>query len=186
MIRNKNPFTDRQLRLLDSIRQKILEIEDPNPDVIRHDRYEFYTTVTKRYGKIVKIRFMPLSRSTAIKAELAGRAKLFNKTKREQLEKIRKKYSIKAARNTDAMLFEEEWNNLMIRLKRYIYFSGIFNQYFTTGKEQLARPIKLIQQIVLEEYPLIKAKRDPIHTENPETSEFRRIRPYTDELAEYQ
>jgi hypothetical protein len=181
MTRNQNPFTDRQLRLLVAIRAKIQEITDPNPDIIRHDRYEFYTSQTKRYGRIVKIRFPP--RSTAIKAELAESAGLYTEARREKLAQIRKEKGIKTARNTDAMLFEEEWNAIAFKLKKAMYTTGLINFMFAAGNSPLAEPCRLMQQIVMTEYPNITDKRNPINTEDcaPATKAGRS---YTDELME--
>lgn len=182
MIRNQNPFTDRQLRLLEAIRQKMLEITDPDPDVIRHDRYEFYTTLTKRYGRIIKIRFPP--RSTQIKAELSESAGLYTETRRIKITEIRKQRGIKMARNADAMLFEEEWNAIAFKFKKAMYTTGLINFLFATGDNPLAEPCRLMQEIILTEYPNIKAKKAPIHTENSETLKSKGIRPYSDELEE--
>lgn len=182
MHRNKNPFTDRQLRLLEAIRAKIQEINDPKPEVIRHDSYEFYTIQTKKYGKIVKIRFP--SRSTQIKAELAESAGLYNGARREKLAEIRKQRGIKMARNTDAMLFEEEWNGIVFKLKKAMYTAGLINFMFAEDGSSLAEPCRLMQEIVLTEYPNITAKKCPIHIKNAETPESKGIRPYTDDLAE--
>jgi len=182
MIRNQQPLTDRQLRLLEAIRAKIKKITDPAPDVISHDRYEFYTSNTKRYGKIIKIRFPP--RSTAIKSELAKTAGLFTDARREKLDEIRTKHQIKTARNTDAMLFEETWNDIAFKLKKSLYTAGLINFLFAKTGEQASTPLQLTQDIIMAEYPSISSKRDPIHTETPETTESVGDRSYIDELAE--
>ena len=183
MIRNKNPFTDRQLRLLEAIRAKIQEITDHNPGVIRHDHFEFYTSQTKKYGRIVKIRFPP--RSTQIKSELAETAGLYTEARREKLAEIRTKHAIKTARNTDAMLFEEEWNAIAFKLKKALYTTGLINFMFATDNQALSIPCRLMQEIVMVEYSNITAKKESIHTENSETSESMGIKPYSDELAEF-
>jgi hypothetical protein len=182
MARNKNPFTDRQFRLLEAIRAKIQEITDPDPEVIRHDRYEFYTSQTKKWGKIIKIRFPP--RTTEIKSELAESAGLYTEARREKLAEIRKSRGIKTARNTDAMLFEEEWNAIAFKLKKAMYITGLINFLFAVGDNPLAEPCRLMQEIVLTEYTNITTKKPPIHNENAETPQSKGFKPYIDELAE--
>lgn len=183
MHRNQNPFTNRQLRLLEAIRAKIQEINDPNPEVIRHESYEFYTSCTKKYGNIIKIRFHPRI-STRIKAELAESSGLYTENRRKQIADIRKQCGIKMARNVDAMLFEEEWNGIAFKLKRAMYITGLINFMFVEGNYPLAEPCRLMQEIILAEYPTITVKRAPIHAKNAEPTESKGIRPYTDELAE--
>jgi len=58
-MRNPNPFTTRQLHLLQAVHEKIKAINDPDPDVITHEIYEFTTSATKDFGKIPKITFRP-------------------------------------------------------------------------------------------------------------------------------
>ena len=60
-MRNPQPFTERQIRILETIREKIQQINDPDPDIITHESYEFHIEQTKQFGKIPKIRFRPNS-----------------------------------------------------------------------------------------------------------------------------
>ena len=41
-MRNLAPFTDRQIRLLEAVREKVFQIEDPDPDIITDESYEFH------------------------------------------------------------------------------------------------------------------------------------------------
>jgi hypothetical protein len=164
MNRNQNPFTARQLALIKAVREKIREITDPGPDVIRHDSFEFYTRNTKRFGTILKIRFKP--NSSQIKAELAESSGLLDDKRRERLEEIRAKHGLKKARNTDAMLFESEWDNIMFKFKKSVFVSGYINQMFASDNEALSKPTELMQKVVLETYsPFLKAQKSP---ENPQ------------------
>jgi hypothetical protein len=54
-VRNPQPFTERQIRFLEAIREKIRQINDPDPDIITHESYEFNIEQTKQFGKIPKI-----------------------------------------------------------------------------------------------------------------------------------
>jgi len=179
MTRNKNPFTDRQLRLLEAIRAKIQEITDPDADVIRPETVKFYSSQTKKYGKIIKIKFPP--RSVAIKAELSEAAGLFNSARREKLKEIRKKYYIKPAAHADARLFEEEFNQISFKLKKAMFITGLTNFLLTTGDSPLAEPCRLTQEIIMSEYPNITEKRAPLPAEDPAPKQGKT---YEEELME--
>ena len=84
--RNLNPFTDRQLRLLETVREKIRQLNDPNPEIIHHESFEWFIEQTRQFGKIPKIRFRP--HCCQIKAELIESAGLVDKVKEEQISQI--------------------------------------------------------------------------------------------------
>jgi len=160
-MRNQNPFTQRQIRLLEAIREKLQEVNDPDPEIITNESYEFYTETKKDFGQIPKLRFRP--NSTRIKAEIIDSAGLIDESQKEKKAAIRAKFSIKKARNAKANLFESEWNNIMHKLKKATFTLAYINQLFATGSQQVADPIALLQSIIQEEYKdRIKAK-EPIH-----------------------
>ena len=172
MNRNQNPFTQRQLALIKAVRDKIREITDPDQDVIRHDSFEFYTRNTKRYGNILKIRFKP--NSSQIKAELAETAGLLDDKRRARLEEIRAKHGLKKVRNTDAMLFESEWDNIMFKFKKSVFVSGYINQVFASENEALSVPTELMQKVVLETYsPFLKAEKEQVQKPESLSSGYR-------------
>ena len=157
MTRNPNPLTDRQIRLLEGVRKKIQEIEDPNKGYITYESYQFYISSTNVFGKIPKIRFKP--HSTDIKAEIIRKAGLTNQFRNEQINQIRAKTGITKPRDTEkrilARSFESEWNNIMLRLKKAIFTTAFINNLFIEAGKQnkhLSDPITLLQKIVLEEY----------------------------------
>ena len=110
MIRNPNPFTPRQLRLLEAIQEKILEINDPEPEIITHGSYEWYTEQTRQFGKIPKIRFYP--NSCLAKAEIIEKAGVVDKSRQQEIAQILENIGIKRPRDKisriRARLFESE------------------------------------------------------------------------------
>ena len=186
-MRNPNPFTERQIRLLEAVREKIRQINDIDPEIIRYDSYEFRAEQTKQFGKIPKIKFRP--NGCCIKAGLIEKAGLIDESRSEKKAKIRKKFGIREARNSQANLFESEWNNIMLKVKKATFTAAYINKLFATGQQTVAVPITLLQQIVMEEYRgQIKVNKESIH--QPETIKtagtqiISRIRPYDQELAE--
>jgi len=184
-MRNPNPFTARQIRLLEAIREKIREINDPDPEVITNESYEFHTEQTKQFGKIPKIRFRP--NSGQIKAEIIEKDGLIDESQSEKKVEIRKKYGIREARNSKANLFESEWNNIMFKVKKATFTAAYINQLFATGQQTVSEPIALFQSVVMEEYAgQIKVKMDGIHTEGPEINEKEPVKGYGEELMDIQ
>jgi len=87
------------------------------------------------------------------------------------------------------MLFESEWNNLMLKAKKAAATLAIINSLFTTRSQTVAAPIQQLQGIVMEEYAAhIKAAKEPIPDDkdfkmaNPKDSEG--IKSYAEQLAE--
>lgn len=183
-MRNPQPFTDRQIRLLETIREKIRQINDPDPDIITHESYEFHIEQTKQFSKIPKIRFRP--NSGQIKARIIEKAGLIDESQNIKKAEIRKKFGIREARNSKANLFESEWNNIMLKAKKATVVAAYINQLFATDQQTIAEPMKLLQSVVIDEYPKqIKAKRGLIHSkEKPETKENNSFRSYEEELME--
>ena len=184
--RNPNPFTDRQIRFLEAIRERIRKINDPEPEVIIHESYEWHTEQTKQFGLIPKIKFIP--HCSQIKSELVSNAGLLNEAKDQELKRIRQKYGIRGARNKEARLFESEWNNIMLKAKKATFTLALINQLFASNNQTVADPITLLQQIVIEEYSAqIKVKREGIYGEGKEDkTKNKEIKSYDEELAEFE
>ena len=68
--------TTNQSKWLEALASKLKEIDDPNPDIIRHDTYKWQLTNLKGIGNIPKISFFPYGRDTTIKAEIMRNAGL--------------------------------------------------------------------------------------------------------------
>lgn len=179
-MRNQNPFTARQVRLLEAIQGRIQEINNPDPEVITNEGYEFHTEQTKQFGKIPKLRFRP--NSSRIKAEIIISAGLIDESQKEKKAEIRAQFGIKEARNAKANLFESEWNNIMFKAKKATFTVGLINQLMATDLQPVSTPMALLQSIVMEEYNGQIKTNNPIQTANPK--ENREIKGYAQELAE--
>jgi|GEM_PF-984290 hypothetical protein len=155
MVRNTNPFTQRQVRLLEAISEKILEINDPNPETITHESYKWYTKQTKQFGKIPKIRFYPSS--CLAKSEIIEKAGIIDERKQQEIKKLREKIiGIDTPRDKksriQARLFESEWNNIMFKTKKSTFTVGLINQLFCLTQQTISDPVEHLQHIVMDEY----------------------------------
>lgn len=192
MIRNTNALTERQTRLLEAIQKKICEINDPDPEIITHESYEWFAQQTRQFGKIPKIRFFPNSCLT--KAEIIEKAGLVNESRQQEIAQLRKNIGIKKPRDKisriRARLFESEWNNIMLKAKKATFTVALINQLFCSMDQTISEPIKHLQNIVMNEYsPQIKIKRKDINGKEKEksgskTQENTSIKPYDEELRD--
>jgi hypothetical protein len=192
MIRNPNPFTKRQLRLLEAICEKIREIKDPNPEIITDESYEWTTQQTRQFGKIPKIRFYPNSCLT--KSEIIEKAGLLNQSNEKEITQLRQQMGIKTPRDKNsrikARLFESEWNNIMHKAKKATYTVAEINQLFCPIYQTISDPMKYLQNIVMEEYsPQLDAKKDEMDQNKtgkskPPPNERAKLKPYDEELRQ--
>ena len=183
MVRKTNPFTDRQLRLLEAIRDKMSQINDPNPDIITNESYEVSIKHTKQFGKIPKIRFRP--NSSQIKAELVKKSGIVDESRETEIARLRRLYGVSGARNSKARLFEEEWNNIMFKVKKAAFTAGMINQLFAAENQAVSEPIHILQQVVMEEYAsFIKVKRKRIHRDDNNKNADDQCKGYDEELEE--
>lgn len=187
-MRNINPFTERQVRLVKAVRDKLVQIDDPNPDIITTESYEFHIVATKQFGRIPKIKFKP--DSCRIKAELARESGIVDEAREIEIARLRQSYGLSEARNSRARLFEEEWNNIMLKAKKSAFAVALINQLFATNMNQsVSDPIQLLQQIIMGEYaPQINAKKDAVlnsrYSKSSHLSENQGMKPYDKELSE--
>ena len=192
MIRNPNPFTERQTCLLKTIQKKISEINDPDHEIITHESYEWFIEQTNQFGKIPKIRFYP--NSCLAKAEIIEKAGLVDESRQQEIAQLRENIGIKRPRDKisriRARLFESEWNNIMLKAKKATFTIALINQLFCSMDQTISEPIEHLQDIVMDEYsPQIKAKRDDINGKEKEksrseTQENTGIKPYDEELRD--
>ncbi|MBW2594014.1 MAG: hypothetical protein JRE58_13620 [Deltaproteobacteria bacterium] len=160
------------------------QINDPNPDIITNESYEVSIKHTKQFGKIPKIRFSP--NSSQIKAELVKKAGMVDKYREAEIVRLRRLYGVSGARNSKARLFEEEWNNIMFKVKKATFTAGMINQLFAAEYQAVSEPIHILQQVVMEEYAsFIKVKREGIHRDdkNKESADDK-CKGYDEELEE--
>ena len=150
MPRNLTPFTPRQIRFIEAIRNQLCNSSDPDSPMITDDDYEWHTTTTKDFGKIPKISFKPFSSRT--KADIVTQADLTNKKREDDIDKIREKYGLKKDQFTKARLFESEWNSLMVKARRAVITVAYLNAMFATPGQTMSDPLKILQDITLTEF----------------------------------
>ena len=187
MPRNLNPFTPRQIRFVEAIRNQLCDISDPDSPMITNDDYEWRTETTKEFGKIPKIRFRPFSSRT--KADIVTQAGLTNKNREEAIDKIREKYGLKKDQFTKARLFESEWNNLMVKALRAIKTVAYLNAMFATPRQTMSDPLKILQDIALTEFSSLNTQsKKPVYpsksAQSSETPQNKHFKPYSQLLNE--
>ena len=134
---NPNPFTKFQLKLLESIRSKLIKIRNPEKEVLDNRHFEFYLEDTKKYGPIPKIRFKP--NALDIKHEIMNDAGYVP---------VRKKSSYKARRNAAASTFDKHWDAMMVGLIKSAKRIAVFNQTFIMTGQEVSDLIKLVQTCI--------------------------------------
>lgn len=187
-MRNPNPFTKRQIRLLSAVSEKIREITDPEPEIITDEQFDWKKARTCEFGELVKIGFGPYACQT--KAELVRKAGLTPAGRDEELAKLRQQHGIKQVTNREARLFEAEWNNAIFKVKKALFTVGLMNYLFAFPGQDIAEPIRIMQRIVMDEYFPVKpagkkGRKNKAEPSKPaETQKNRRIKPYDEQLAE--
>jgi len=134
---NPNPLTHFQAKLLEAIRDKLIEIRDPDKDVLDDRVYEFYLQNTKKFGPIPKIRFKP--NALDIKQEIMIKA---------GYTPVTKKLSYKMQRNASASAFDKHWDAMMSGLIKSAKRIALFNQTFALDGQEVSDLIKLIQSCI--------------------------------------
>ena len=134
---NPNPFTPFQIKLLESIREKLIEIRNPEKEVLDDRNFEFYMENTKKFGFIPKIRFKP--NALDIKHEIMEEA---------GYTPIIKKTTFKAHRNASASAFDKHWDAMMSGLIKSAKRIAIFNQTFALSGQEVSDLIKLVQSCI--------------------------------------
>ena len=187
MPRNLTPFTPRQVRFIEAIRNQLCDISDPDSPMITDDDYEWHTTTTKDFGKIPKISFKPFSSRT--KADIVTQAGLSSKNREDAIDKIRDKYGLKKDQFTKARLFESEWNSLMVKARRAVITVAYLNAMFATPGQTMSDPLKILQDITLSEFSSSNIQpKKPVYpsksAQSSETPKNKHFKPYSQLLNE--
>lgn len=182
-MRNPNPFTDRQQRFLQAIIKRLRKISDPTPEIITRETYEFKIKKTVQFGAIPAIIFKP--HSNQIKAEIIQDAGLLTPDRKQQLNKIRKKYGILEKKHKEARLFNSEWDNLMFAFKKDLLTSSLINRLFSTQHQSISEPASLMQQILIEEHKELSQRHNAIYdSQQANLIKNKGIKTYTEKLRE--
>jgi len=136
---NQNPFTQKQERFLRALKSKLIEIRDPDKEVLDNRSFEFYVEYTKKLGAIPKIRFRP---SCMIKEEIM---------KDVGYKPVTEIKTWKDGRNAAASAFDKYWDNLVFRLVKAAKVLATFNQMFTEENSDMSELIFLVQRCIVPE-----------------------------------
>ena len=107
--------TANQNRWLEALSARIKEIDDPNPDVIRHDTYQWSLTNLKGLGNIPKISFFPHGRDTQIKAKIMRNAGLeLRQDWKQKKERIRQEKGVNVLDDKEDRMLARSFNKISI------------------------------------------------------------------------
>ena len=138
-----------QQKWLEALSAKILEINDPDPEVIRHDTYEWSLTNLKGIGKIPKISFFPHGRDTQIKAEIMRKAGIIqNPDWAKKKARIAKEKGMKLADDKVDRQLARAFNKLSIeywsKARTAILLLQESQMRFCKDGQSLSDPVQLI------------------------------------------
>jgi hypothetical protein len=170
----------KQKRFLDELQKKLLELDDPDPEIITYESYSYSLRYVARHCTwLPKITFTPYGKDTKIKAEIMRKASLGTNAARErELMKLREKYGFNKGREAEdrilARKFNAYWDRYWSRKAKALDELEDPQKRFVKGDDTIAEPIRLIME---HKIPLLR-------TEWPETHENVDIKPYSEELLE--
>ena len=148
---SSSKYPIKQHRFLEALTNHLREIDNPNPDIITHDRYEYRELNLKGIGIIPKITFTPYGRSTRIKGKIMRTANLSNESRQKEIAQIRAKFGLKTARDTEsrilARLFESYWNNYWRSIRTALARIEQAQKLFITTSnkgETISEPMKIL------------------------------------------
>jgi len=159
---NPDPLTEYQKRFMEAVRAKLIEIRNPNKEVLDNRDFDFRNKHTKKFGTIPTIVFKP--NAMEIKYEIMsdiGYRPLTDIT----TSPLRR-------RNMASSAFDKIWDNLMFRLVKSAKMVAIFNQSLTLTGQEIAEIITLTQRCID-----LKAPSGHIHNDEIEIEKS-----YLDEL----
>ena len=176
-MRNPNPFTDRQLRLVKALRDALQELLGTGRD------YEFRLKRTKQFGLIPTLKFDRNAQD--IKTEVIQKAGLYDEERKKKLREIQERYGVRARVDHEARLFNSEFDNLMFALKKHLYAIALTtNQFAGLRPDDSDRFFSLLQESVLrdfaQDFPSNPSKKN-IQSNSPNNSSKKS---YLNELKE--
>jgi hypothetical protein len=134
---NPNPFTQLQIEFLKAIRNKMIEIRNPESEIIQNRDFEFTVECTKKFGAIPKIKFK--SNSLEIKKEIMNMI---------GYKPVAEKKNWHDLRNAAASNFDKHWDNLMARLVKSGKMLATFNELFSEEGQSISEVIRLVQKCI--------------------------------------
>jgi hypothetical protein len=122
--------------------------------------------------------------------EGAGLTESISEERTEKRTSARQAHNIKSKpknnRERLSDLFDKEWNNIMLKLKKATFTAAYINGLFAGPTQTISEPMQLLQTIIQDEYKHQIKPRSPIHTEAPTKENPAKEAPkgYDEELME--
>ena len=150
----------KQEHFLIALRNKLKEMEDPNPDIITHDSYTYHETTLAEYAKMPKIRFHPYGKSKIIKAEIMRTSNIYDEKTEKRIDEIKEKYKSTTTFPSPKQLKEQEdtilanrfdsyWNNYWRSIRTALNRINQAQKIFITtsnpeNKDQISEPMRIM------------------------------------------
>ena len=143
----------KQSLFLIALRNKLKAIDDPNPDIITHDSYEYRKINLRGIGIIPKITFKPYGQGIRIKGEIMRSANIYDKDIEREIDEIREKYGPKKTKDKEnrilARRFESYWNNYWRGIRTALNRIEQAQKIFITtsnpqNKDQISEPMRIM------------------------------------------
>ncbi len=123
--------------------------------------------------------------------EGAGLTESISEERTEKRTTARQAHSIKSKpknnRERLSDLFDKEWNNIMLKLKKSTFVAAYINGLFAGHTQTISEPMQLLQAIIQDEYKHQIKPKKPIHKEPDPDQEKPAQKPqkgYDEELME--
>ena len=174
--------TSLQKPWLDALIAKLHEIDDPDPEIITRDSYDWKLTLIKGTGRIPKLSFQPYGRDTAIKAEIMRRAGFAaSEDWKQKKAEIRARYGLKKASEIEDRELARKFNKLSIdyftKLRAAMLLIADAQKRFCKPDTPLGDPAYLIISDLIPGFQKAGNK-----TAN--SQDFRQEKPYNEILAQ--
>ena len=179
-MRKAGPFTDRQIRWLNALTDKLKDIDDPDPPILTHESYVYSLRYVSQYKRrLPRITFTPYGRDTRIKAHIMRKASLgMDDEWKKELSDLREKHGFKKGRDKEdrilARRFNAYWNRYWDRKAKALDELEDSQKRFSRQDEVVVEPIRL----------LMEDKIPQLNLGQPEIRKNRQLKPYDHELAE--
>ena len=143
------PLINKQSLFLSALRKKLVELDDPDPDIITHESYTYTETTRSGFGKIPKITFKPYGKNRKIKADIMRSSGIYDPAVEKEIAKIRQKYNpIQANQKEDIILekrFDSFWNAYWKSIRRSLNrIEQAQKLFITSGDEQISIPFQIL------------------------------------------
>jgi len=177
----------KQKLFLVSLRDKLIEFDDPNPSIITHDSYEYIVKNISGIGRIPAIRFFPYGRTVKIKADIMRSANIHDHKLEKEIDEIRAKYTPKVAKDKESRIlarrFESYWNSYWRGVRTAINRIEQAQKLFITSKsETISKPMQILMGNKLN--MIHKNNQTNQDNQTNQNNQNQKTKSYADELME--